>query len=220
MTTTVAATPGPPAQIVERGDPNRRIVALTFDAGSDTGFAAQILDILGRERIRATFGMTGVWAEQNPDLVRRMATEGYQLVNHSYDHRSFTGRSSNSAPLNEQQRHDEIQRAEDIIHQLTGRTTRPWFRSPYGDYDASVNAAIGTAGYRYNALWTVDSLGWMHLPADQITQRCLTRAVPGAIYLFHVGSQSQDAAALPAIIAGLRQSGYSFGTLSEVTGLQ
>jgi peptidoglycan/xylan/chitin deacetylase (PgdA/CDA1 family) len=211
---------GPPAKVVDRGDPNRRVVALTFDAGADPGFTAQILDTLGARRVRATFGITGQWAEQNSDLVRRMAAEGYQVINHTWDHSSFTGRSSGAGPLNEGQRLDQIRRTDDLIQQLTGQTTRPWFRPPYGDYDDSVNAVLGTAGYRYNAMWTVDSLGWMRVPTDDIVQRCLGRAVPGAIYLFHVGSQSQDAAALPAIIGGLEQAGYSFGTLTEVTGLR
>jgi hypothetical protein len=49
-----------------------------------------------------------------------------------------------------------------------------------------------------------------------ITARCLDRAVPGAIFLFHVGSASQDAAALPGVVSGLRQRGYSFGTVADV----
>ena len=65
-------------------------------------------------------------------------------------------------------------------------------------------------------LWTVDSLGWQGLSAAAITTRCLDRTVPGAILLFHVGAASQDAAALPAILAGLRQRGYEFGTVADV----
>ena len=47
-----------------------------------------------RSGIRATFGMTGKWAQANPDLVRRMAADGDQLMNHTWDHRSFTGLST------------------------------------------------------------------------------------------------------------------------------
>jgi hypothetical protein len=58
----------------------------------------------------------------------------------------------------------------------------------------------------------VDSLGWNGLPADQIVERCLSLAEPGAIYVFHVGSASQDAAALQAVIDGLRTRGYAIGS--------
>ena len=46
--------------------------------------------------VTASFGMTGRWAEQNPDLLRRIVREGHHLINHTYDHESFTGRSTGS----------------------------------------------------------------------------------------------------------------------------
>ncbi|MGH9226077.1 MAG: polysaccharide deacetylase family protein [Acidimicrobiales bacterium] len=226
-TTTVApppATSSPttiptrPATAVSRGNPNRWMVALTFDAGSDTGFAAQILDTLAAERVTASFGLTGRWAEQNQALVTRIASDGHQLINHTWDHRSFTGVSAKPAVTSPAERRDQLDRTEAILHRLTGQTTRPWFRPPYGDFDASVHADVGAAGYRYNVLWTVDSLGWQGLSAGAIAARCLRGAQPGAIYLFHVGAASQDAAALPAIISALRADGYSFGTVSDVVG--
>ncbi len=217
-TDTSTVTPGPPALVVDRGDPVRPIVALTFDAGSDLGFAASILDTLDESGVKASFGITGRWAEQHPDLVRRMGAAGHLVINHSYEHRSFTGVSARPALLAPAERRADIERTEEIIRTLTGATTRPWFRSPYGDYDASVNAVLGSLGYRYNVLWTVDSLGWQGLSPAAITSRCLQGAVPGAILLFHVGSQSQDAVALPGIIAGLRHAGYAFGTVADLVG--
>ena len=204
---------------MSRGDPGRRIVALTFDAGADTGFTAQILDILDREAVPATFGLTGAWVEANPALTTRIGAAGHQLVNHTWDHRSFTGVSARPALTGAADRRDQLDRTEAAIARLTGRSTRPWFRPPYGDTDASVNADVGAAGYRFNVLWTVDSLGWQGLSPAAITARCLNGAVPGAIYLFHVGAASQDAAALPAVIAGLRERGYAFGTVADVLGV-
>lgn len=193
-------------------------MALTFDAGSDTGFTTQILDTLAAEGIPATFGLTGAWAEANAGHTARIAAAGHQLVNHTWDHRSFTGVSARPAVQAAADRRDQLERTEAAIVGITGRTTKPWFRPPYGDFDASVNADVGAAGYRWNVLWTVDSLGWQGLSPAAITARCLEGAAPGAIYLFHVGAASQDAAALPAIVAGLRERGYSFGTVAEVVG--
>ena len=180
------------------------------------GFTARILDALDRSAIPATFGITGTWAESNPDLVRRIAADGHVVMNHTYAHRSFTGVSATPALLGTAERQADVERTEEIVRRLTGSTTRPWFRSPYGDYDASVNAAVGAIGYRYNVLWTVDSLGWQGLTPAAITARCLDGAAPGAIFLFHVGAASQDAAALPGIVAGLRERGYEFGTIADV----
>jgi peptidoglycan/xylan/chitin deacetylase (PgdA/CDA1 family) len=209
---TTTTTPAGPAIVIRRGDPTKPLVALTFDAGSDLGHASTILDTLAAYGVRATFGMTGAWAEAHPAVVARMVREGHQLVNHSYDHPSFTGRSTGAAPLSRQERIDQLQRAESAIVAATGVSPRPWFRPPYGDEDASVRADVALAGYRYELMWTVDTLGWNGLDVDGIVSRCLEGAENGAIYLLHVGSASADSDALPRIIEGLRAMGYGFAT--------
>ena len=78
---------------------------------------------------------------------------------------------------------------------------------------------VAAAGYDYTIMWTVDSLGWNKLPARGIVDRCLGRAAPGAIYLFHVGAESQDAQALAPIIEGLRAKGLEFATVEDLLGL-
>jgi peptidoglycan/xylan/chitin deacetylase (PgdA/CDA1 family) len=191
-------------------------VALTFDAGADRGFAEYILDVLLYAGVKASFGMTGIWAEQHPDLVQRMALEGHRLINHSYDHSSFTGFSTNRRPLSTAQRHAQLERTERIIAELTGASTLPLFRAPYGDTDSTVLRDLATAGYAYNILWTVDSRGWMGYSVGQIIDRCVRLAEPGAIYVFHVGASAKDGPALPIIIERLREAGYTFETVDEI----
>jgi peptidoglycan/xylan/chitin deacetylase (PgdA/CDA1 family) len=205
-----------PAVSVRRGPTARPVVALTFDAGSDVGFAAPILDRLAANGIHASFGVTGEWAEANPALVARMAAEGHQLLNHSWDHPSFTGRSTGEAPLSRAERLDQLARAEVAIEAAADTSARPWFRPPFGDEDGSVRADVGSAGYRYEALWTVDSLGWKGLEPAAVVTRCLAGAGPGVIYLLHVGAASTDSAALQPLIDGLRDRGYGFVTLTEL----
>jgi peptidoglycan/xylan/chitin deacetylase (PgdA/CDA1 family) len=136
-------------------------------------------------------------------------------MNHSYNHPSFTGFSTGLAPLTRAERWQQLDRAEQIVRNIGGASTLPYFRPPYGDYDASVNADAGARGYRYNVMWTVDSRGWQGISAGAIRDRCLSLAEPGAIYVFHVGSASQDAAALQPIIHGLRARGYGFVPLAR-----
>ncbi len=207
---------GGPAQVISIGNTSRNTVAFTFDAGADAGYTTQILDTLRANGIHATFGMTGKFAQQNPQLVQRMVNEGHTLINHTYDHASWTGNSTGAAPLTRDQRWAELDQTESIIAQLTGATTLPYFRPPYGDYDQSVLDDAGARGYAYSVMWTVDSRGWMGNPAPQITQRCLDNSQPGAIYIFHVGSASQDGVALQDVIDGLRGQGYAIGDLGSV----
>lgn len=207
---------GGPAQVIRTGNASSNTVALTFDAGSDAGYTAMILDTLAANGIRASFGMTGAWAERYPDLLRRIVNEGHTLINHSYTHGSFTGNSTGASAMTQAQRWDELDRTEAKVQELIGATTKPHFRPPFGDYDQSVNDDVGARGYAYNVMWTVDSRGWMGLGAPQITQRCVDLAEPGAIYVFHVGSASEDGPALQGIIDGLRADGYLMGDINDV----
>jgi peptidoglycan/xylan/chitin deacetylase (PgdA/CDA1 family) len=189
---------------------------LTFDAGADRGFAGTILRILEGRHVRATFGMTGRWAQQNADLLRRMARDGDAFIDHTYDHRSFTGYSTHAAALTEAQRGWEIWKTNQVIVKLTGRSTKPYFRPPYGDYDRATLTLAGRLGYRYTIMWTVDSLGWEGLSASNILRRCERLAAPGDIYLMHVGSQSQDAVALPELLTFLSRERYQIETIPQL----
>ena len=189
------------------------VVALTFDAGSDAGYTSQILDTLRRNGAKATFGLTGQWAQAHPDLLRRMVAEGHALINHTFDHRSFTGRSTGTAPLSYTYRANELWKTEGLLGQLAATSSKPYFRPPYGDYDTSVLRDVYSRGYSYTVMWSCDTLGWQGLSQAQIVQRVVDNLKPGAIYLLHVGSESQDGPALQRIIDAVRARGYGFGTI-------
>jgi peptidoglycan/xylan/chitin deacetylase (PgdA/CDA1 family) len=195
---------------------SERVIVLTFDAGADRGYTESILNTLAQKNVKATFGMTGVWAQANPDLMKRIVRDGHDVLNHSWDHASFTGTSTNKPPLTSAQRASQLKRTEDLILAQTGFQVRPYFRPPYGDYDNSVLADLERNGYRYNIMWTVDTLGWKGLTAAQINQRVFDGATPGGNILMHVGAQSQDGPALPAMIDGLRARGYRFATVRQL----
>jgi peptidoglycan-N-acetylglucosamine deacetylase len=106
-----------------------------------------------------------------------MAKEGHHFINHSQSHPSLTGFSTSAKPLTATQRQAQLAEADDVISALTGATTKPWFRPPYGDLDNGVALDVAAAGYPMIAMWTVDSLGWKSTPASQVVQRCLSRTV-------------------------------------------
>jgi peptidoglycan/xylan/chitin deacetylase (PgdA/CDA1 family) len=211
-----AATGSIPSSTVYRTGGDRPEVALTFDAGADAGNTAAILDLLASRGLRASFGVTGQWVDANPELARRIADEGHVIINHTRDHQSFTGASTGKAPLSHDQRLAEIADAARSIRSVTGVDPAPWFRPPYGDYDTATLGDVGSAGYPIFMLWSTDSLGWAGLDSARITARVLAGARPGAVFLFHVGSASADAAALPAILDGLRTRGLQPVTVAEL----
>lgn len=112
------------------------------------------------------------------------------------------------------------------ILRANGADAPPLFRFPYGDVNSRVLADVNGLGY-VAVRWTVDSLGWQGTSGGQSIQsvinRVLAAAQPGEIVLMHLGSNPDDgttldAAALPAIIDGLRARGYSFVTLQALSG--
>jgi len=198
------------------------MVSYTFDAGSDLGYAGKILDFLKSNNVKASFGMTGKWADANPTYVQRMGTEGHHIINHTWSHESFTGNSTGKAALSPARRTEELVRTNNRLAALTGRSTKPYFRPPYGDYNSGLLRDIGANRYYKNVMWSVDSLGWKGLTATDICSR-VVNALDGATYggngyilLFHVGSQSQDANALPCITTRLKARGFAFGTVPQV----
>ena len=211
-TATREPVPGPdPSQVwtIRRFDIEEPLMVLTFDAGADRGFAAEILNFLAEKDVRATFGMTGAWAEANPDLIQRIVREGHDLINHSWSHPDFTTISS-------AERADQLARVDAVIIEQTGRSMKPYFRPPFGAYNEAVLQDLLANGYNVNVMWTTDTLGWNGLSAAEINQRVFNDAVPGGIVLMHVGAASQDAAALPEMIDTLRAMGYSFATITEL----
>jgi peptidoglycan/xylan/chitin deacetylase (PgdA/CDA1 family) len=198
--------------------PIRRIegttsVFLTFDAGADRGYASEILDLLATDGVRASFGFTGEWASANPDIVRRIADEGHTIINHSFDHPSFTGASSNYVVLRPDERQAQLASTDAVIQAVAGTTSMPYFRPPDGDVDESVLSDVGAAGYRYTILWSIDSGGWRGLPASEIIAR-MSVAGEGDVVIMHVAS-AEDFAALPEILDTLRSRGLRLAGLAE-----
>lgn len=206
------------AEIVESGPNDRLEVALTFDAGADVGYAADILDLLRDEGIHATFGMTGQWANDNPDLVRRMVAEGHQLINHTWDHASLTGANTGLPPMTPEQVTQELDDTENIVREATGGyEMRPYFRPPYGDYDEASLGYLYNNGYYLLIWWTCDTHGWDGWGSQEIIDYCTTNISQHEILLLHVGAAAAgDFEALPGLISFFRDNGYAFVTVEQM----
>lgn len=208
---------GATSTAIHRGNSARKRVALTFDCGSDYGYTDAILATLAKQGIPASFSFTGDWIEKFPDGARRTVDSGHQIINHTLTHPSFTGLSTpGTGPRSPAKRLSQLLANESLIKKVTGATTKPYWRPPYGDIDNSVLSDVGAAGFTQTAMWTIDSLGWNALGADAIYKRIMDNMVWGAIVLMHVGIQSQDAAALDRIIRSLKSSGYGFATVADI----
>lgn len=200
-------TPVSPAEI-DGGNMWKPQVAFTFDAGGEVAPAPQILGILNKRAVHATWFFTGIWAEQNPHIVRHVADAGYEIGNHTVTHPDLT-------TLTDTQVCNELTQAEKIISGIAGRTTRPYFRPPFGARNQQVRHLAANLGYR-TVYWTIDTLDWQpQSTPDSILQRIQSQLTNGAIILMHAGSSS-EAQALDRVITMVQQKGYQLVTLPEI----
>jgi peptidoglycan/xylan/chitin deacetylase (PgdA/CDA1 family) len=206
---------GTASKAIARGNVNRKMVALTFDAGSDLGYTESIINTLQARGIPASFGLTGAWILANPFYAAWIAAD-FEIINHTHDHPSYTGRSTGAGALSPARRLSQLKSTESRLHAAYDASFRPLFRPPYGDYDSGVLRDVGAMGYSRTVLWNIDTMGWNGFTANQIVNRVLTNVNNGTIVLMHLGSASQDGPALPRMIDGLQSRGYSFGTVRQV----
>ena len=129
------------------------------------GITRAMTQALARHRATDTFAFSNTApAEDDPELLRvfdHWVEQGHHIANHTHHHPSINW-------VDAQTYIGDIERTEEIVAALTGKSMRPYFRPPYGDYDASVNADIARLGFTQNVLWTIDSTGWRGVPAGTI----------------------------------------------------
>lgn len=205
--------------VVTRADSGRMEAAFTFDAGEGAGHTAEILDLLAEYGAVGSFGVTGEWVQANPDLTRRIIAEGHMLINHTWDHRSFTGVSTGLEPLTDDEFVAEVEDTEEVIGEVTGGyDTAPYFRFPYGDYTQGALDILGDLGYAYTLGWSCDTLGWYGLSSDEIVERCGVNAEDGgagAIILMHVADDN-DWGALESLVRDYLDAGYDLVTIEQL----
>jgi peptidoglycan/xylan/chitin deacetylase (PgdA/CDA1 family) len=216
---TVSPSAGP-SEVISHGTRGTTKVALTFDMGGRLDPAVQIMDWLVANGVKATIfptGASGTTTDIGLAVLRRVRDhpELFDLANHSWDHPNFT-------ELTAAQMADQLQRTEDALVPIVGRTTKPWFRPPFGAWTFEVRDGVGRAGWRYTVMWDIDTIDWRPTSeggptATDIEAKVLSRAEGGSIVLMHLGGWN-TLDALPAILAGLRSRGLEPATLSEMIG--
>lgn len=194
------------------GSPSENKIALTFDDGPDDKYTAQVLDVLKKADVKATFFVIGFRAKAHPELIARMVREGHIVGNHSYNHPNLPKLSE---PVFERQ----IEDTQTVLKSLTGYEPK-LFRPPYGAVNE--DQVRWAADHQFMIVnWNVDSLDWRGLNAEQVSSNILKAARAGSIVLQHCGGgEGQDLSgtvkALPNIIQQLKSKGYQFVTVPEL----
>jgi peptidoglycan/xylan/chitin deacetylase (PgdA/CDA1 family) len=166
---------------------------LTFDDGPGP-HTDELLDVLGRYDVRATFFVIGAQIAERAATVRRAVDEGHAIGNHSWDHPSLP-------TLSEDQVHDQLARTSAAIAAAIGQAPE-LFRPPFGNTDAMVERVAAALGMG-QVLWDVDTEDWREPGRDRVRQRIAT-AKPTEIVLLHDGGGDRSGT-VAAVEAFLRE---------------
>lgn len=183
-------------------------VALSFDAAWDNEQTEELLRILEKNNVHATFFMTGGFVERYPEDVKCIYDAGHEIGNHSMNHK-------NMSQLSKAQQKEEINEVHELVKEITGAEMK-LFRPPYGDYDNTLIDTVNECGY-YAIQWDVDSLDWKDYGADSIIN-CVcgnSHLNNGSIILMHLGAKYTPDA-LDGVICGLKEKGYEIVPVSEL----
>lgn len=181
-------------------------VALSLDAVWGSDYTEGILELLRKYNIKTTFFLGGFWLEKYPELVKKIASEGHEIGNHTYSHPHLNS-------LSREEIRNELLKTHDMIKTLTGKDAKV-FRPPFGEYSNKVIEVAKECGYE-TIIWSIDSLDWQDLSAQEMVSRVMGKMHNGAIVLFH-NNGTHTLEALNIIIPELSRQGYKIVPVSEL----
>lgn len=178
-------------------------IALTIDDGPSPAYTPQVLRLLHRYGITASFSMIGINVRAYPGVAREVADAGHVIVNHTQTHRDL-------AFMPPARVADEMDYATEAIHRATGRVP-DMFRAPYGAWSPTVLRRCHDTGMT-PLDWSVDPRDWARPGVTAIVRNIMDHTRAGSIILEHDGggNRSQTVAALGVVIPRLLDAGYHF----------
>ena len=184
-------------------DPNKPMVALTFDDGPNKGTTIPILDTLKEYNGVGTFFILGNRVKNNESVLKRMVSEESEIGNHSFNHKQLTTISSAEVK-------SQIDKTQDVILEVIGSKPRV-MRPTYGSYNSNLRSQIDMP----MILWSIDTLDWKSKDANLIATHVLDNVKDGDIILMH-DIYSSTAEAVEILVPELLSRGYQLVTVSEL----
>lgn len=181
-------------------------VAISFDAAWGADKTQGIMDILKEYNASATFFLVGFWVDKYPELTKQIHDSGYEIGTHSNTHPDMTKLSKESAKL-------ELTTSIEMIEKITA-TKVELFRPPYGAYNNTLIDVCDEVGVM-PIQWSVDSLDWKGISAEQITTRIINNVQNGSIILCHNNSD-HILDALPMVLDRLYKMGYEVTSVGNL----
>lgn len=186
------------------------MIALTFDDGPHPRYTRQILEILKKEGIRATFFVVGENINYyDQGIVADIINDGHELGNHTFNH-------EHTKDMTEADFYKDVKDCHDLVKEKYGYEMKI-FRPPEGYIDEKVKNIARELDYSI-IIWSIDTKDWEHVGSDVIVSNVKRNASDGDIILMHdyVSKPNTTIDALKVLIVSLKKEGYQFVTVSEL----
>lgn len=191
--------------VADRGiDPNKPMVALTFDDGPNPNSTPRILDTLEQNNAVATFFDLGYLVDRLPEITKREEAIGCVVGNHSYNHKNFNKLSASSML-------SDMEKSEAVFERVLGHKTT-LFRPPYGNHNKTLRATLDYPIVR----WNIDTLDWKTRNKDKIIAKVRSyKNLDGCVVLMH-SIYDTTADAVEVLVPELIKKGYQLVTVPEM----
>ena len=193
------------------GDTTQKRIYLTFDSGYENGCTEKILDVLTAHHVPAAFFLVGNYVERNPELVKRMISEGHIVGNHTMHHYDMS-RIKEQANFEK-----ELTDLEALYEQITGQPMAKFYRPPQGIYSRENLQQARDLGYK-TVFWSLAYADWDN-KAQPSREHAMSKLLPrihnGAVVLLHSTSKT-NGEILDEVLTQWEKMGYSFGDISEI----
>ncbi|MCR8656985.1 polysaccharide deacetylase family protein [Paenibacillus endoradicis] len=197
-------------ELFDHVETNKKQIALTIDDWGTDYTITNLLDILKKQNVKATFFVRADGAERNPGLARAIIEEGHEVANHSYSHPVITEISSGALQ-------EEIVKAHHVLTEVLQQAPTMYFRPPTGHTDNVTAKIVAATGYYTIPLFNIDPNDWnKQSSTEDIVNTITSEAVNGGIVLLHMLDHTNTLKALPIAINNLHEMGYEIVTLTDM----
>jgi len=189
-------------------------IALTFDDGPNDPHTLNLLDVLSKHRVHATFFLIGQYVRRRPDIVAEVAKQGHVIGNHTFTHPLLTVQSASRI-------REEIVQCGSAINDAVGEHSN-LFRPPWGGRRPGVFRIVRQLGLE-PVMWNITSHDWRAPSVEFVEQNVAPKVGGGDVILLHDGGhasfgadRSHTVAAVDRLLTRYQAEAYSFVTIPEM----
>jgi len=186
------------------GNPKNSTISLMFNVYMGNEYVEQILQILEKWDVKATFFVGGIWVEKNEDCFMKIYNSGNEIGSHGYWHKEHS-------KITDEMQLNEIKMTAKLINDMIG-VKMSLFAPPSGDFNKKTPDIAESQGYK-TILWTKDTIDWRDQDVSVITQRATKNARAGDFVLMHPTKATCEA--LENIIKEYQKLGLKVDTVSK-----